>query len=112
MDEANSGKYDAIILDSAVGDRKGLSLLDRVSVSDQEKRPLFARRPKDPAILVIRHAGDVIPTDNPLLKGEIMFPFTSERLKEGLGNVLSYDMAVDLGLVIGPGGKKSADDLS
>ncbi len=56
---------------------------------DPSERSIFKRKRKDPAIVAIRHVGDVIPDDNPLLKGEVMFPFTAESLRTTVEQALN-----------------------
>lgn len=87
--EAATGRYDVIILDTAVSGKTGLTLLDEVRVTDPSERSFLRRKRKDPAIVAVRHVGDVIPDDNPLLKGEVMFPFTAESLRTAVAQVLS-----------------------
>lgn len=110
--QASSGRYDVVIVDSALEGRTGLRLLDEVTISEEVGRSFFRRRKKDPAIVVIRHIGDVVPTDNPLLKGELTFPFTTEDLRNAVAQALPENTARLSGLIAAPDGVASMADLS
>lgn len=109
--EVGTGRYDVVLLDTAIEGKKGLTLLDRVKAAEPSERSIFKRKKKDPAIVVIRHVGDVIPDDNPLLKGEVMFPFTAECLRTAVGQALPKEVTATYGL-LGPDGEAPLQDLS
>ncbi len=102
LTEYRHQRFDAVVLDTAVDKGRGMEFVDEFTPKQDSTSKSRSRLLGNAGIVVIRRNGDNIPSDNPLVKKEIPFPFTSTQLTHAILDMLSERDAARARKVLDP----------